>query len=56
MPADSPWPLAVAAALTVFFVGLIARSNISAWVGVLLIIVTLAGWHYPWAAEEDELA
>ena len=56
MPADSPWPLAVAAALTIFFVGLIARSNIGAWVGVALILVTLAGWHFPWSAEEDELA
>ena len=55
MPSDSPWPLAVAAALTVFFVGLVARSNVSAWVGVALIVVTLVGWHFPWSAEEGEL-
>jgi hypothetical protein len=47
--------LAVAAALTVFFVGLVARSNVSAWVGVALIVVTLVGWHFPWSAEEGEL-
>jgi cytochrome c oxidase subunit 1/cytochrome c oxidase subunit I+III len=55
MPSDSPWPLAVAAALTVFFIGLIARSNITAWLGVGLILVTLVGWHFPWSAGEDEL-
>ena len=55
MPSDSPWPLAVAAALTVLFVGLIAGSNVTAWIGVVLILVTLAGWHFPWSAEEDEL-
>jgi heme/copper-type cytochrome/quinol oxidase subunit 1 len=55
MPSDSPWPLAVAAALTVFFVGLVARSNVSACVGVALIVVTLVGWHFPWSAEEGEL-
>ena len=55
MPSDSPWPLAVAAALTIFFVGLVARSNVSAWVGVALIVVTLVGWHFPWSAEEGEL-
>jgi hypothetical protein len=56
MPSESPWPLAVAAALTVFFVGLIARSNLTAWIGLVLILVTLAGWHFPGSPVEEELA
>jgi cytochrome c oxidase subunit 1/cytochrome c oxidase subunit I+III len=56
MPSDSPWPLALALSLTVFFVGLIASSNVTAWVGVGLVLVSLAAWHYPWTPHEEELA
>jgi cytochrome c oxidase subunit I+III len=53
MPGDSPWPLALAACLTVVFVGLIAKSNVVAWVGVVLTVLALAGWHIPTAAESE---
>jgi len=56
MPTDSPWPLALALSLTVFFVGLIASSNLIAWVGVGLVLASLAAWHYPWTPHEEELA
>jgi cytochrome c oxidase subunit 1/cytochrome c oxidase subunit I+III len=56
MPGDSPWPLALAASLTVLFVGLIAGSNVTAWLGVGLMLASLVGWHYPWTQEEAELA
>jgi cytochrome c oxidase subunit I+III len=56
MPGDSPWPLALAASITLFFLGLIAASNVTAWIGVVLIVVSLAGWHFPWSSHEEELA
>jgi cytochrome c oxidase subunit I+III len=56
MPTDSPWPLALALSLTVLFVGLIASSNLIAWVGVGLVLASLAAWHYPWTPHEEELA
>jgi cytochrome c oxidase subunit I+III len=56
MPGDSPWPFALAASITVFFIGLIAASNVTAWIGVVLIVVSLAGWHFPWSSHEEELA
>ena len=55
-PRDSPWPLAVAAALTVFFVGLIARSNVAAWIGVALILRDARRLALPLGAGEEELA
>jgi cytochrome c oxidase subunit I+III len=56
MPGDSPCPLALALSLTVFFVGLIASSNLTAWIGVGLVLASLAAWHYPWTPHEEELA
>ena len=56
MPGDSPWPFAVAASLAVCFVGLISSSNVTAWIGVALIAVSLCGWHFPWSPTEEELA
>jgi cytochrome c oxidase subunit I+III len=47
MPADSPWPFALAAALAVLFTGLIAKSNLTAWTGLVLAAAALAGWHFP---------
>jgi len=56
MPGDSPWPLLLAASLTVLFVGLIAGANVVAWIGVALVAISLAGWHFPWHPHEEELA
>jgi cytochrome c oxidase subunit I+III len=56
MPGDSVWPLLLAASLSVLFVGLIASSNPTAWVGIVLIAASLAGWHFPWSSEEEQVA
>jgi cytochrome c oxidase subunit I+III len=56
MPGDSPWPLALAASITLFFIGLIAASNVTALIAVVLVVVSLAGWHFPWSPHEEELA
>ncbi len=54
MPGDSVWPLILAASLSVFFVGLIASSNLTAWAGVVMIVVSLAGWQFPWSSGEEQ--
>ena len=56
MPGDSVWPLILAISLTVIFVGLIASSNVTAWIGVALVVGSLAGWHLPWSGEEEAAA
>jgi cytochrome c oxidase subunit I+III len=56
MPGDSPWPLLLALSLAVFFVGVISGSNLTAWIGVALVIVAVAGWHFPWTQHEEALA
>jgi len=56
MPGDSPWPLLLAIALTVFFVGLISSSNVTAWIGVAAVVIALGGWHFPWTSDEEVLA
>ena len=56
MPGDSPWPLALALSLAAVFTGLIVGSNLTAWIGVGLVLASLAGWHVPWKPHEEELA
>src|SRR3954453_2249798 len=45
MPGEAYWPLAVAASITVIFVGLITGATIATWIGVGLSVISLAGWH-----------
>ena len=52
MPEDSPWPLLLGASLAVCFTGLIASSNLVAWLGVIFAILALAGWHFPLAVSQ----
>jgi cytochrome c oxidase subunit I+III len=52
MPGESYWPLALAASITVIFVGLITGATIATWIGVGLSLVSLVGWHQ--TAHSDE--
>ena len=52
MPEESIWPLVLAAAIAVVFVGLIVSSNITAIAGVLACGIALAGWHHGDPVEE----
>jgi len=52
MPGDSVWPLIFAVSLSVFFIGLIAGSNPTAWIGIVMIVGSLAGWQAPWVRDE----
>jgi cytochrome c oxidase subunit I+III len=45
MPEESAWPLVLALSIAVFFVALIARSNLFAYLGVVATAFALAGWH-----------
>jgi cytochrome c oxidase subunit I+III len=45
MPAESWWPLALAAALLALFAGILTGLAPVAVVAALLVLVTLAGWH-----------
>ncbi len=45
MPAESIWPLALAASIAVIFVGLITGATPVSWAGVGLAALALAGWH-----------
>jgi heme/copper-type cytochrome/quinol oxidase subunit 1 len=47
MPADSPWPLLLALALTVVFYALLAVSWTWTGIGVLLVFICLVGWLSP---------
>jgi cytochrome c oxidase subunit I+III len=45
MPHDSPWPIALAAALSLVFVALVIHHFAVAGVMCVLVLLTLAGWH-----------
>jgi cytochrome c oxidase subunit I len=47
MPADSPWPLLLALALTVVFYALLAISWTWTGIGFLLVFICLVGWLTP---------
>ena len=51
MPEDSAWPLVLAVAIAVLFVGLMVRSNPTAIAGVVACGIALAGWHHADPAE-----
>ncbi len=47
VPATSYWPLTLAVALGLFFVGLIAGQNILAGIGAVASVAALIGWLFP---------
>ncbi len=47
MPADSPWPLLLALALTIVFYALLAVSWVWAGLGLLFVFACLVGWISP---------
>ena len=51
MPEDSAWPLVLAVAIAVLFVGLMVKSNPTAIAGVVACGIALAGWHHTDPAE-----
>jgi hypothetical protein len=46
MPEASWWPITLAAALTVAFVGLLVDLYVLAALGGLAALIALAGWHH----------
>jgi hypothetical protein len=51
MPGESLWPLAVAASLSLVAGGLIGGINAIAIVGIVLVLVSVAGWNRPGGEE-----
>ena len=56
MPEDSPWPLILAAMMTVMFYGLLFGVWWLSVLGLVLMIFSLAGWCWPRSLHADEMA
>jgi len=55
MPEDSIWPVMLAAMMTVTFYGLLFGVWWLAILGLVLVILSLAGWCWPTPLREEEL-
>jgi cytochrome c oxidase subunit I+III len=53
MPGESYWPLALAASISLIFIGLITGATVVSWIGVALSLVSLAGWHQTAHADDS---
>ncbi len=53
VPGDSPWPLVLAAAIGIFFIGVLTDQLVTAAVGGVLMLVAATGWFWPAATARE---